>query len=474
MTFDEVLGPAGRELAVAAFGFCDRHWDDERGLVRAPTGSGLGRRNDEDVHLVRESAWYAYGLLLRGRHDQAVRCLEAVLDLQYDEPGTGWHGTFARFAEIPVPGTGAVMWRDFDPNWRQFVGTILALMVRDFGPVVDVDRALALAIEGEPTDRIPARYSNIALMKAWLDVEVGDRQRGEALAEEIATLFFDTGGFDEYNSPTYYGIDLYALALWATRSSSPRLRQLGARLEAALWRDIARWYHPGLRNLCGPYSRTYGMDMTGYVATLGFSVADHVGLDRAPLPKLTDHVDHGHDLFLAPIVAALGSRMPADVDLKNFGGDRSPRTEFGRGRVATGWLGERLMVGAETNSGDPVSSRSQYAPATAHWFRPDGSIGWLRAMMDGPQTGHAGRARLEFEWPSNVDDPELTVVVCSPGEGVEDVQTDDWTLAGVAVRVDRFGVDRATVTRSGDHLTIVYRSTGTGDRGRLTLRFEVD
>ena len=44
-----------------------------------------------------------------------------------------WHGTYARFAEWPEPTDGAVEWVDYDPNWRQFVGTTLALVLERAG-----------------------------------------------------------------------------------------------------------------------------------------------------------------------------------------------------------------------------------------------------------------------------------------------------------------------------------------------------
>ena len=95
--------------------------------------------------------------------------------------------------------------------------------------------------------RVPAWYSNIALMKAWLEVAHGTRAgrpevvaAGEALAAEVVRLFDRHGAFDEYNSPTYYGIDLFALRLWATRSpltNRPRSTRVKAGSTTALLID---------------------------------------------------------------------------------------------------------------------------------------------------------------------------------------------------------------------------------------------
>ena len=158
------------------------------------------------------------------RHEPSA-CLRALCALQYDRPGVAWHGTFARFAEWPQPpDEGAVEWVDYDPNWRQFLGTTFTLMLRQFelSPPISskLQAAIALAIEGEPRDRVSARYSNIALMKAWLEED-------EPFASEVVQCFDEHGAFDEYGSPTYYGIDLYALALWMRYPPAPRVRDVG-------------------------------------------------------------------------------------------------------------------------------------------------------------------------------------------------------------------------------------------------------
>ena len=63
--------------------------------------------------------------------------------------------------------------------------------------------------------RIPASYSNIALMQAYVEVEAGLRlgragwvAAGEDRARRAVARFDRHGAFDEFNSPTYHGIDL--------------------------------------------------------------------------------------------------------------------------------------------------------------------------------------------------------------------------------------------------------------------------
>ena len=63
---------------------------------------------------------------------------------------------------------------------------------------------------------------------------------------------------------------------------------------AELWRDIARFYHPAMRNLCGPFDRAYGLDlyprinqllqqMAGQGLVTRFTEADY------DVPELREH-----------------------------------------------------------------------------------------------------------------------------------------------------------------------------------------
>jgi hypothetical protein len=266
------LSPHAAGLTAAALAWTDQFWDPAAALLAIESDDhGMQTR-----HSVRNSLWYALGLMLRDQEDDRARAaatIAAVLDNQYDAPGTVYHGTFRRWPGETQP-PSPVMWRDYDPNWRQFVGTTLALLLEEFDSalppalVARMDHALELAVVGEPPDRCSPAYTNIALMKAALMTWAGDRyghsawtQTGEAFGRAVFDLFQVHQTFAEYNSPTYYGVNFYALALWRVYAKSAALAQMGAAMERALWRDVARDYHAGLRNVAGPYTRSYGMDM---------------------------------------------------------------------------------------------------------------------------------------------------------------------------------------------------------------------
>src|SRR5260370_42662006 len=86
------------------------------------------------------------------------------------------------------------------------------------------------ALEGERKEgRLVPSYSNIALMYGFLwdfaavhDQQASWKEQSAQWTESVYRLFKENNSFFEYNSPTYYGVDLYGLALWRDyRSSAP-------------------------------------------------------------------------------------------------------------------------------------------------------------------------------------------------------------------------------------------------------------
>lgn len=483
---------SGADLLPVSVAWGDRWYDPAVGLLWNPAGSFAPVLRDASVHLLPQSAWYAFGLLERDRPGDAARAasvIDAVLAHQYDRPGTPWHGTFARVAEAPEPTPDAVAWVDYDPNWRQFIGTTFLLILRHHERSLDsvlvsrIDASLDVAVRGEPVGRVGADYSNIAILKAVLEVEVGVRQNdpvlvaaGEQLAADVVERFERSGGLDEYNSPTYYGIDLVGLAMWRTCGASVRLADWGARLEAELWDDLALFFHAGLGNQSGPFDRTYGMDMGRYLAAVGLWWWPRFGLEAAPLPDVTaDVIPHGHDLLVGPLVARLAGPIPRSAVefLTGFEGVRQvERVLAGSGgRVATAWLEEDLALGGM--GGDVVAPASgQCAPATIHWRLPDGGgVGTVRFHCDDPTSGRAVDGALTITTTPRGAEPAVAALLIEapplPG-GVPRldpamVGPGRWDLPGLALGVHATGA-LSGVEAFGDGLLVTLRPASGGHR----------
>ena len=155
------------------------YWDEAAGLL---WDSGANRAAPQ--HTIRGSVWYAFGLLMRqrpGDSARAVRVIDTILNYQFDAPGRVFHGTFWRAPEEPYPPAEAVIWRDYDPNWREFIITALALVLLEYAEHLPgalgqrIDAATRQAVAGALARGLSASYTNIALMYAFMLCFAGQR-----------------------------------------------------------------------------------------------------------------------------------------------------------------------------------------------------------------------------------------------------------------------------------------------------------
>jgi hypothetical protein len=387
----------------------------------------------------RGATYIAAGLLWRDSpHDRsaAAAILRGVLDLQYEDgPDSKRHGVWrTRRNET-----------DHDSNWREFVGCGLILILERFPDrlpsdlVRDIRSGLLRAAEGASRRNVGPGYTNIALMSAFLLDYVGAQQGREDLqqagrkkAEAIYELFSRHKTFNEYNSPTYYGADLMALAFWREHASSARMRELGRSMEADLWRDIGMFYHAGMQNMCGPFVRAYGMDMTNYCGLTGLWIALAVG-DPALSPWPTSGGHHQGERVYAPIFAILDARVPDDAmpHLRRFVGPRRFERMFADTK-ATVLIEKDLMMGAAT-----LTRRwDQHHPATIYWL-PDGKrpVGWI--LLAGSNEGVAPVVTdrcLQIRRQSKSDEP-IHLLVWAPNLDETSITADRWNLPGLSVNV---------------------------------------
>ncbi len=482
------LSANARHLAQASVAYMDARWDEPLGLIRydpqRPTFYPPRLRRPPEAapnHATRGAAWYALGLLLRdGPTDRAraVAALEGVLRNQFVAPGKPYHGTWRLFdaSEEPDDPETATDWRGWDSNWRQFIGITLAIILdeyRDRLPgdlAAGLDRAVVLAVEGEILEaRLRPTYTNIALMRSPLDVWAGVRygrpdwvRQGEEWAEEIHRLFRRHDAYDEYNSPTYYGVDLYALGFWRRYAPSEQVRDLGRAMEAALWRDIAALYHAGLRNLCGPFFRSYGMDMARYSAGVAHEMWAAVGPEHAPHPPVDSPEARSSGMTSAIMDAVLGGAVPDEAlpALRAFPGEHTFRKTISDGPEisVSAWLGERAMIGAAWTSGTRAAE-GQFHPATLHWLAPGGGVNWMRLCAGNGVDATAEARTLHIACGG---DPAFHVY--APGGSLAGLTRARWDLPGLTVQVESDGAGVAT-----DEIWNAMRITYPGAT-RLTLR----
>ena len=347
-------------------------WDPERLMVRLPPGVAPGVDLSElELHSVRETALAAFFDLDGGRVERAAAALREVLALQHELSEWPWSGAFPTTAEQPQPpGTDAIEWVHYDPNWRQFLGCILLLTRLVHGDDLPgdvasgIDRAVDRCVFGEPLGRIAPAYTNPNLMHAWLRGFV-EPEAGIAHATLIAERVRRLGDVDEYNSPTYDGIDLFALALWVQHPPAPEYVPLGEELLDRLCARISALYHPGLAAVCGPHVRAYGLDLQSYVSLLGIwlAIAGEPPARVLP-PRLSEHTDHVHDLFFLPVFERVRGPVVERLRTDPVDEPRAWRQEFGTA-VANSVMRSDRALGWE-HGRRPTSSASQYVPFVAH------------------------------------------------------------------------------------------------------------
>jgi len=474
-----------RELFNESMALDDKFYDESAKLVRSPReGHRAPARQGafgSTYHMVRESSWYALGLLVRdgdGDRKRAADILYAVLKQQFLVPGKPWYGTFRRAPEEQDPSPDAVMWRNFDPNWRVFIGTTFEMILIEYPDRISPElaqlmyEAIDRGIEGEIAEkRLLPSYSNISLMYGALwDFAAAHNGRADwkkqstAWTEETNRLFKQYGAFFEYNSPTYCGVDLYGLALWRSYGSTPRMRAIGSEMEAGLWRDIANLYQPDLRNISGPYDRAYGMDMESYVSVDGVWMRTALDAKRAPLPPIGADTDHVADAWFAPHLAVLGTRIPADAlkKMTAFEGEHLVNRKITDQRSATAWIGKHVIFGGEaTSKTKDVGPASQFHPATIQWRTPSGEIGWVQLFQAPLIDATADKLGITISATGTI-----RIRLHAKGLDQATISATEWVLPGLKVAVT---ADNKSFTKeiNGDNLDVTY-SEITGTRWEIT------
>ncbi|MDR3723113.1 MAG: hypothetical protein P4K83_01320 [Terracidiphilus sp.] len=481
--------PNVREIFSIAMDWGDKYWDAATGLCRQPESPSLlpGKPYDADASvpdyfMVRESSIYALGLLLRdgpGDRGRAARILDVVLKMQYRDPGKRWDGTFRRSPNEQYPGEHAVRWIAYDPNWREFIGTDFAIILNDYPDRIPhalaarMMESIDYAISGEIGEkRLIPGYSNIALMYGYLwsfAAEKGGKPQWKQPAEEwqesVYKLFKEHDAFSEYNSPTYYGTDLYGLALWRNYGLTERTRAMGREMEDGLWRATADFYNANLRNVSGPYDRAYGMDMQSYVSVVGLCLRLALSADKAPLVRL-DHppVDHVPDLWFIPALAILDVRIPDDAmrSFRSLQAEHEVRRPIQGERIATAWIGKTLIYGGEiTGRKRGVEFDSQFHPVTAQWLTSGNKIGWMNLIRSPYLDADATKKGLAITSLPGV----FTFRIATSGIVAGQATARVWALDGLTVYIDTDGNSFKTLQGEG-YIDVTY--TGVS---RMNLSF---
>ncbi|KAM0419054.1 hypothetical protein ACHAPT_011993 [Fusarium lateritium] len=394
-----------RSLFTESMEWMDGFYDSEAGyLYDFSTATALG-------HDTRSSVWYAFGLLARNEGNdivEAEKIITNVINAQYKVPSDEWYATYQQEPEEPYVGSPAYqpkIYGSWDPNWRGFVGTTLIIAMEEYSRVISkptqqlILQSLYNATKGDEyrfghtdatKDNLYPAYSNPSIMRAFVSGWTGRclkdtnmTRSGEQYAQEIINLFNRAKTLSEFNSGTYTGVSLFGLLLWTKYLPEDSIMtQMGPSMIQHTWEAVGQLWHPGMKNIAGPWDRSYGYDMNRYLSLMALWFWTLIGKEKSSLIGKPQIMSHMADYAWGPLFAVLADHHKDLIPKKVLSGletfsehkftgstyyppfDKVPRN-------ITTWLSEKLTIGAvsfeEISLGGPAQNQGAFNPAVIQW-----------------------------------------------------------------------------------------------------------
>ncbi|MUG25219.1 hypothetical protein GNQ08_22895 [Paenibacillus macerans] len=438
-----------------------------------------------------------------------TRTLEAISDKLADELGAGdrqgkrrVEEAFSKAARQVIP----TVWQTYDPNWREFIASAFAVILEHFEQELPgelagrmdeaMKKAVAGSIDRRLSDAVPMN-TNIELMHLFIVHYYGCRYGNEAWirhsdreAARFLEAFAEFGTVAEFNSTTYYGVDLTVLGMIRKYARTVNIRAMGHTLEQGLWENIALFYNPHLENMAGPYARAYEMEMTAH-SSLGVFLYLAFGESFKHLAGV--NCETGHD----PMIALVGAGVPEHVKpmllahkedrlvTKRFR-ELCERDQPGENRfvcTATAWIERNLMIGALTGS---RNTNGQLHPATIHWQNDSGGRYYLRLIRREPEGGwnthlrgyfvdaEASRGKLTAAVTLETGKAlEVCFEVCGPKVFAAGITPAKWVFPGLSIRVEANAPEPLVRERDGCvEIVYPYRPGFTGKHMDFKLELQ--
>ncbi|KAI1344497.1 hypothetical protein F5Y15DRAFT_424635 [Xylariaceae sp. FL0016] len=454
--------------------FMDKIYDSKAGYLSYfywPLAAG--------PHETRSSVWYATGLLQRNQHNdvkQAIKIIENVIEAQHKDPTELWYGDYQVYPEEPTVNTTAypqVPYGSWDPNWRGFIGTNLIVIYEEFKdllPTSTQDLILESLYNctvgdgyrngGLGTGLLNPGYSNPSIMRAvqasWVGRKMNDANMthyGETYGQQVIDLFNMYDTLSEFNTATYYGVSIYGLTMWAKYlpEDDSTLAQNSPRMIKQIWESIGSLYNANLKNLAGPWDRSYGYDLNLYVGLLSIYIWSLTGKENAPVYDQTWAMAHADDFEYAPLLAVLApfhdALVPEHVieKLRVFPGDHFVETSAyappvdSVPRNITSYIASNLTIGGMSYQDAEGASEhsSQWNAAVIQWGRFDGSVGWITLAAGDQHALHAdiGEGYMNLTYPHGLQNSTFSFIVApNPLRASRDILSLD-AISGLSLKV---------------------------------------
>lgn len=460
-------------------------------------------KGEDGGHDIRSSANFALLLLMRGDDtERAARIIKAITDCQYTKKGEVYYGTYKRTLEELDPPVNPVVWDDYDPNWREFISEVFAVILAEYGDILPeatielMKKSAYMAVEGSIerylADDTPMN-SNIELMHIFITEFYGRLFNDEAMLKQSKSalkrfydLYKENNTVSEFNSTTYYGVDFIALSCIKKYSRDEELISIANIVYEGLWRNFADFYNFSLGNPCGPYARCYEMEMTKH-SSIGVILYRNLGeiyKDKAGL---------NCESFTDPLIVKADVRIPEH--LKNYFMinqperliehkfielcERHPKGKRHYLCTATAFISENFMMGALKGS---RNTSGQLHPGTIFWKYKD-ELYWIRLSRRRPK-GEWGEHFTGIYFNGTVDkekfqceielsgEEKIEVFLEMHGKDIKSSTFDGntWRLPGLEVTA-RFDADNVSLREVGDRLEMYAVYPG-GKDSKMTICIE--
>ncbi len=398
------------------------------------------------------------------------------------------------------------VWESFDPNWREFIASTFAVILEHFEDVLSaelverMDRAMKLTVqtslERYRSQSIPTN-TNIELMHLFITHYYGHRYgqlqwmtHAEQGAAALYQDYMELHSFAEFNSSTYYGVDLTVLGMWRVYGRTSSFRELGLQMEHGLWQDIADFYSAKLENICGPFARSYENEITEH-SSIGVLLYLALGESYKHLTRV--NCETSHNLLIALVGVDLQEQTRER--LVHTGTERFVSRQFkelcerdlpGHNRhvcTAKAWITDRLMIGGMSGS---HNTNGQMHTATAHWTNEQGERYSMRMVRREKRQGwnthlrgigfdvEVGVRQLDIVVRLETDIP-IELIFELEGAGLEEITItpDRWQLPGLDISVHT-DEPAPLLVHVGPRAEIVYAASehnGDVQELRFTLTF---
>lgn len=153
---------------------------------------------------------------------------------------------------------------------------------------------------------VKVSYTNIFLMKTvnmiLIAEALGDRETEAKGSKQLDDWIDYTrrAGIHEFDSPTYYSVDLNSLYMGYLYTTDPALRTRFKSILDYFWTDICANFFPGRDKVAGPYSRDYdfltghgGLQIQTYLAGLSTDPSPQP-IDLEKVYMLENELNHGY------------------------------------------------------------------------------------------------------------------------------------------------------------------------------------